>query len=438
MTTRIEQAAQAVGDSVGRAVQGGIYRAGSFGRRPVVPVHHARLERAARRAMSREAYAYVAGSAGQERTARGNRDAFARWRVVPRMMRDVSSRDLSTTLLGRTLPGPVLTAPIGVLDLAHRDGDVAVARAASSLGLPMIFSTQASAPMEDCAAVMGDAPRWFQLYWSRSDELVASFLSRAEAVGCDAVVVTLDTHVLGWRPRDLDLGYLPFAHGRGIAQYTSDPVFRRLVQDRVASPRQSVEPAPRPTPAAVRTLLDISRAHPGRARDNLRSPVPRASVETFLDVFSRSDLTWDDLGRLRAMTRLPILVKGVLSADDAARALDAGVDGIVVSNHGGRHVDDAIASLDALPSIVARVGGAVPVLLDSGVRTGADVVVALALGASAVLVGRPYVYGLAIAGADGVRAVLEHVLAELDLTMALAGVTSIGEITRDLLVRAEP
>ena len=436
MATRVEQVTQAVGESVGRAVQAGIYRAGSFGRRPVVPVHHARLEQAARRRMSRQAYAYVAGSAGQERTERANRAAFGRWHVVPRMLRDVASRDLSVSLLGRRLPAPVLTAPIGVLDLAHEDGDVAVARAASSLGLPMVLSTQASASMEDCAAVMGDGPRWFQLYWSRSDELVASFLSRAEAAGCDALVVTLDTHVLGWRPRDLDLGYLPFAHGRGIAQYTSDPVFRRLVQERVASPPPT-EPTPRPTPAAVRTLLDISRAHPGRVRDNLRSPVPRASVETFLDVFSRSDLTWDDLARLREITRLPILVKGVLSADDAARALDAGVDGIVVSNHGGRQVDAAIASLDALPAVVDRVRGAVPVLLDSGVRTGADVFVALALGASAVLVGRPYVYGLALAGSAGVRAVLEHVLAELDLTMALTGVTSVAEISRDLLVRAE-
>src|SRR5690349_2570161 len=234
-----------------------------------MPVHHARLEQAARRRMSCAAYAYVAGSAGQERTARANRAAFGRWRVVPRMLRDVTSRDLSVSLLGRSLPAPVLTAPIGVLDLAHEGGDVAVARAASSLGLPMVFSTQASASMEDCAAAMGDCPRWFQLYWSRSDELVASFLSRAEAAGCDAVVVTLDTHVLGWRPRDLDLGYLPFAHGRGIAQYTSDPVFRRLVQERVAAPPPT-DPAPRPTPAAVRTLLDISRAHPGRFRDNLR------------------------------------------------------------------------------------------------------------------------------------------------------------------------
>ena len=427
--TKIELAAT----SIGRAVQARIYREGAFGRLPTVPVSPAALERAARRRMSRAAYAYVAGAAGQERTARANTDAFRRWSVVPRMMRDTTARNTSVELFGRRLPAPVLLAPIGVLEMAHPGADVAVAEAASSLGLPMVFSTQASRSMEDCAAVMEGSPRWYQLYWSSSDELVASFLSRAERAGCEAVVVTLDTSVLGWRPRDLDGGYLPFAHGRGIAQYTSDPVFRRLVQQRVAHPDPTAT-RPRPTPGAVRTLVDLSRAYPGRFGDNLRSPYPRAAVETFLEVFSRSSLTWADLPSLRSMTSLPILVKGLLSADDADRALDAGVDGIVVSNHGGRQVDSALAALDALPGVVDRVDGRVPVLMDSGIRSGADIVTALALGAAAVSVGRPYVYGLALAGADGVRAVLEHLLAELDLTMALTGVTSMAEITRELVV----
>jgi isopentenyl diphosphate isomerase/L-lactate dehydrogenase-like FMN-dependent dehydrogenase len=427
--TKIELAAT----SIGRAVQARIYREGAFGRLPTVPVSPAALERAARRRMSRAAYAYVAGAAGQERTARANTDAFRRWSVVPRMMRDTTARNTSVELFGRRLPAPVLLAPIGVLEMAHPGADVAVAEAASSLGLPMVFSTQASRSMEDCAAVMEGSPRWYQLYWSSSDELVASFLSRAERAGCEAVVVTLDTSVLGWRPRDLDGGYLPFAHGRGIAQYTSDPVFRRLVQQRVAHPDPTAT-RPRPTPGAVRTLVDLSRAYPGRFGDNLRSPYPRAAVETFLEVFSRSSLTWADLPSLRSMTSLPILVKGLLSADDADRALDAGVDGIVVSNHGGRQVDSALAALDALPGVVDRVDGRVPVLMDSGIRSGADIVTALALGAAAVCVGRPYVYGLALAGADGVRAVLEHLLAELDLTMALTGVASVAEITRDLVV----
>jgi len=427
--TKIELAAT----SIGRAVQARIYREGAFGRLPTVPVSPAALERAARRRMSRAAYAYVAGAAGQERTARANTDAFGRWSVVPRMMRDTTARNTSVELFGRRLPAPVLLAPIGVLEMAHPGADVAVAEAASSLGLPMVFSTQASRSMEDCAAVMEGSPRWYQLYWSSSDELVASFLSRAERAGCEAVVVTLDTSVLGWRPRDLDGGYLPFAHGRGIAQYTSDPVFRRLVQQRVAHPDPTAT-RPRPTPGAVRTLVDLSRAYPGRFGDNLRSPYPRAAVETFLEVFSRPSLTWADLPSLRSMTSLPILVKGLLSADDADRALDAGVDGIVVSNHGGRQVDSALAALDALPGVVDRVDGRVPVLMDSGIRSGADIVTALALGAAAVSVGRPYVYGLALAGADGVRAVLEHLLAELDLTMALTGVTSMAEITRELVV----
>jgi isopentenyl diphosphate isomerase/L-lactate dehydrogenase-like FMN-dependent dehydrogenase len=420
--------------SLGRAVQARIYRDGSFGRRPAVPVSPAALEDAARRRMSREAFAYVAGSAGQERTADANRAAFGRWATVPRMLRDTSGRDLSVSLLGRTLPAPLLAAPVGVLEMAHAGADVAVAEATAGLGLPLVFSTQASRSMEDCAAVMGDAPRWFQLYWSSSEELVASFLSRAETAGCEAVVVTLDTHVLGWRPRDLDLGHLPFAHGKGIAQYTSDPVFRRLAQERADAPAGLDVARPRPTPGAVRTLVDISRTHPGRFADNLRSPLPRAAVETFFDVFSHPSLTWADLPRLRSMTSLPVLVKGVLSADDADRALDAGVDGVVVSNHGGRQVDNAVAALDALVDVVDRVGDRVPVLMDSGIRSGADVFTALALGAQAVLVGRPYVYGLALAGADGVRAVLEHLMAELDLTMALTGCASVGEVTRDLVV----
>jgi lactate 2-monooxygenase len=426
--TRVELAAK----SIGRAVQARIYRDGALGRRPAVPVSVVELERMAERRMSRAGYAYVAGAAGQERTARANTDAFARWSVVPRMLRDTSARDTSVELFGRRLPAPLLLAPIGVLEMAHADADVAVAEAAAAVGLPMTFSTQASRSMEDCVAVMDGSPRWFQLYWSSSDELVASFLTRAERAGCEAVVVTLDTQVLGWRPRDLDLGYLPFAHGLGIAQYTSDPVFRQLVEHRAAHPDLGAD-RPRPTPGAVRTLLDLSRAYPGRLAENLRSPLPRAAVETFLEVFSRPSLTWADLPTLRSMTSLPILVKGVLSADDADRALDAGMDGIVVSNHGGRQVDSAVAALDALPDVVDRVDGRVPVLMDSGIRSGSDVFTALALGAAAVGVGRPYVYGLALAGAAGVRAVLEHLMAELDLTMALTGVSSVAEISRELV-----
>jgi isopentenyl diphosphate isomerase/L-lactate dehydrogenase-like FMN-dependent dehydrogenase len=417
--------------SVGRSVQAGIYRAGALGRRPVVPVLPRRLELAAQRAMSRRAWAYVAGSAGQQRTARANLAAFGRYRLVPRMLRDVAVRDLGVELFGRRLPAPLLLAPVGVLELVHPDADSAVARAAAEVGLPMVVSTQASQPTEAIARAGGDGPRWFQLYWSRDRSLVTSLVRRAEAAGCEAIVVTLDTHLLGWRPFDLDQGFLPFAQGQGIAQYTSDPVFTALARRRASA--GSAPLAGRPGAGAVRTLLTLARTHPGGTLANLRDPLPRAAVETFLDVFSNPSLTWDDLAYLREVTALPVLVKGVQHPADVELALRAGVDGIVVSNHGGRQVDGAVGALDALPGVLAAVAGRVPVLFDSGVRSGADAAIALALGARAVLVGRPYVYGLALDGTRGVVAVLEHLLAELDLTLGLIGCASIGELDRDLL-----
>lgn len=397
-----------------------VYLAGVRGRRAPVPFAFDKLEAAARRRMTREAFAYIAGGAGLERTIDANRAAFDRHRIVPRVLRDVSQRDQSVELFGRRLPTPFLTAPIGVLELAHRDADLAVARAAAAEGVPMIFSNQASLSMEECAEAMGDAPRWFQLYWSTENDLVASFVRRAEACGCDAIVVTLDTTMLGWRNRDLDLAYLPFALGKGIAQYTSDPVFNGLVKP--------VKVEGKPTAKGVRSLFEVSRAVPGGAWSNLRSGMGVAAARTFLAIYSRPTLTWEDLPFLRGHTRLPILLKGILHPDDARLAVEHGVDGIVVSTHGGRQVDGSIGSLDALPGVVAAVGGRIPVLLDSGIRGGADAFKALALGAQAVLVGRPYVYGLALAGDVGVRTVLQNLSAELDLTMGLAGCRSISEI----------
>jgi L-lactate dehydrogenase (cytochrome) len=434
----------------GRARQGVIYAGGvvggpvrriKLGRRPEVPTSWTGLEAEAARVMRPAAFAYVAGSAGLEDTAAANRAAFARHRIVPRPLRDVSERDLGVELFGRRLPAPLVLSPIGALELAHPGADVAVGRAAAAAGLPLIISNQASQPMEEIAEAMGDAPRWFQLYWSTSDELVASLVGRAEACGCEAIVVTLDTTMLGWRPRDLDLGHLPFASGRGIAQYTSDPVFRAMVADRVASapPRpaqrpRSIRRTGPPTPSAVRALVRMARAWPGDWRANLRSPLPRAAVQTFLDVYSRPSLTWQNLAYLRERTRLPVLLKGVLHPDDARRALDEGADGLVVSNHGGRQVDGAIAALDALPGVVEAVSGRVPVLLDSGVRGGADIFKALALGATAAGIGRPYAYGLAIAGRPGVASVLADLVADFDLTLGLAGQTSAAGLTPDLLV----
>ncbi|MHA3704176.1 alpha-hydroxy-acid oxidizing protein [Jatrophihabitans sp. YIM 134969] len=421
--------------SWGRRRQDAVYRAGIAGTRPKVPTSAVALEHAARRKLSRRAWAYLAGSAGAESTAAANRAALDRWRLVPRVLRDVGTRDLSTTLFGDRLPAPVALAPVGVLSLAHRDADLAVARAAAARGVPMVLSHQASFAMEDVAAALGVTPRWFQMYWSTSDELVDSVLRRAAGIGASALVVTLDTTMLGWRPRDLDLGSLPFARGEGIAQYTSDPVFRRLAQEAADAAALTPTERPRITPTTLRTLVALTANHPGRFVDNLRSPVPRAAVETFLRIYSRPSLTWDDVEGLRERTDLPIVLKGVLHPDDARRAVDTGVAGIVVSTHGGRQVDGSIGAVDALPGVLAAVDGAIPVLLDSGVRGGADVVKAVALGAAAVLLGRPYVYGLAVAGEEGVGEVLDDVLAELDLTMGLVGATSLAELTPELLVR---
>ncbi|MFN2468720.1 MAG: alpha-hydroxy-acid oxidizing protein [Gaiellaceae bacterium] len=414
----------------GQRRQTDVYLEAARGRRQRVPADPSKLERAARKAMSREGFAYVAGGAGREGTIAANREAFDRRRIVPRMLRDVSSRDATVELFGRRLRAPILLAPVGVLEAAHRDADLAVARAAAAERVPMIFSNQASVPMERCAGEMGDSPRWFQLYWNKSNELVESFVRRAEGCGCEAIVLTLDTTMLGWRSRDLDLGYLPFLLGKGIAQYTSDPVFLRLLEE----PGGGGERPPLNL-ATLRTLVRLTQAYPGRFRSNLRSPLPLAAVRRFLELISRPSLAWDDLGFLRERTSLPILLKGILHADDAREAVARGLDGIVVSNHGGRQVDGSIATLDALPAVVEAVGGRVPVLLDSGVRGGADVFKALALGARAVLIGRPYAYGLAVAGEAGVREVLRNLIAEFDLTMGLAGCASVGEIAPEALAR---
>jgi lactate 2-monooxygenase len=422
MATEIDERSE-----YGRFRQAEIYLAGLRGRRPRVPASPVELERRAEKSMSREGFAYIAGGAGLESTVAANRSAFERWRIVPRFLNDVSSRDTSVELFGRTLPVPFLLAPVGVLEMAHRQADLAAGRAASSAGVPLIISSQASYPMEEIAQAMGDGPRWYQLYFSFSSELARSFVERAEACGCEAIVLTLDTTMLGWRLRDLDLAYLPFILGKGIAQYVADPEFQRRLDD--------VEPPPagRPNVAAIRALYRLSRAYPGSTWRNLFSPRPRAAARLFMELFPRPSLNWADVDFLREATRLPLVLKGILHPDDARRALDHGVDGIVVSNHGGRQVDGSVASLDALPAIVDAVGGRVPVLVDSGIRGGADVFKALALGARAVLVGRPYCYGLAIGGADGVRDVINNLRADFDLTMGLAGCATSADITGDSL-----
>jgi lactate 2-monooxygenase len=385
------------GLSPGMGRQVAIYQAGVAGQAPEQPVAVEELEREAASVLSQAAYDYVAGGAGSEDTVRANLEAFRRYRLVPRYLRDVSLREMSVELLGTRLLTPILMAPIGVLGILHKDAELAVARAAAPLGVPLVLSTVSSTPMEQVAEAMGAAPRWFQLYWPRSDELAASFVQRAERAGFGAIVVTLDTYLLAWRERDIRNAYLPFFRGEGLANYVSDPVFRQAV-----------------------------------GGDPLLHPLRTA--EYFGQVFSDPSRTWADLERLRQCTRLPILVKGVLHPDDARRAIDQGVAGVIVSNHGGRQLDGAIAALDALPRVVDAVGDRTTVLFDGGIRRGSDVLKAIALGARAVLLGRPYAFGLAIAGEKGVREVLLNLIADLDLALGLTGCASLGELGRHHLV----
>ncbi len=419
--------------SIGRQRLAEIFIAGLSGIRPRIPVHPDELEQKSRARLPRQAFDNIAGGAGTEQTLKSNLHAFRQWHIVPRILRDVSQRDTSIELLGVRYPFPFLLAPIGALELAHPEADRAVARAAAREGIPVIFSSQASYPIEACVAEMGEQPRWFQLYWSQSDELVRSFIQRAERSGCQAIVVTLDTHLPGWRTRDLAHAYFPFLRGIGIAQYVSDPVFRRLMEE-ASDAGEPLKP-PRITPTTLRNIWKLFRNYPAPWHRKLRTGAPLKAVRTFIRIFSRPSLQWEDLAFLRTHTRLPILLKGVLDPEDARKAVEYGVQGIIVSNHGGRQIDGAIPSLEALPAIVQAVGNHIPVLLDSGVRTGTDVFKALALGASAVCIGRPYVYGLALGGTRGVQEVIQNIKAEFDLTMGLAGCRTVAEITPDRLVR---
>lgn len=378
--------------------QSAIYAEGMFaGAVPAITTDLAALEGHAAQVLSPEAMGYIVPSAGSGSTARANLAAFERWRIVPRMLRDHATRDLTTTILGTRMSAPVMFGPVGVQQLAHPEGELATARAATGLGLTYVHSTQASHSIEQAAEASGDGSRWYQLYWPNNPALLASFLSRAQVAGYTTLVVTLDTTLLGWRPADLDRGYLPFLAGDGIANYTSDPVFNALLD----------KPA---------------------AED------PGAAGLGFASVFPNPGLSWDQLPELRRQWDGPIVLKGIQHVDDARLALQHGMDGIVVSNHGGRQVDGALASLDALPAIAEEVGGKLTVLFDSGVRTGADVVKALALGAEAVLLGRTYLYGLALAGQAGVEHVARCLLAELDLTLAGAGCSSHRDLSPDSVV----
>jgi len=348
------------------------------------------------------------------------------------MMAGGGTTDFSTRLLNTDLAFPLLLAPIGVLDLVCSKADRVVARACRNLGVPFIFSNQAGTPMETCAQDMGNSPRWFQLYWSKSDELVLSFVRRAEACGCSAIVLTADTTLLGWRSRDLALGYLPFLRGLGIAQYTSDPVFNALLEEG-AGGAISGAPKPKVTPETIANLLQLKANYPGGFFNNLFRGAPLEAVRLFINSYSNPALSWEQVVWLRQRTKLPILIKGILRADDARKAVDAGADGVIVSNHGGRQVDGAVATLDAVAAIRKAIPKPFPILLDSGIRSGSDLFKALALGADDGLLGRPYAYGLAVAKQQGVEAVILNVLNDFELTATLAGCRRIDDIDEDMV-----
>ncbi len=379
--------------------QVGIYLDGMMnGVTPALTTNLARLEDQAREVLTPEAMGYIVPSAGDGATTRANREAFDRWRLVPRMLRGAVERDHASTVLGTSMAAPVLIAPIGVPTLAHPEGELATARAATELGLTYIHSTAASHDFEQVAEASGAGSRWYQLYYPTDPDVTESFLARAEAGGYDTLVVTLDTTLLGWRPADLDRGFLPFLSNVGVANYLSDPAFRAQL-------------------------------------DKTPEEDPGAATFLWAGMFPNPGLSLDDLPFLRERWDGPIVLKGIVHADDARAAVDAGVEGIVVSNHGGRQVDGAIGALDALPRVVDAVGDRATILFDSGVRTGTDVIKALALGAEAVLLGRPFLYGLALDGQAGVEHVLRCLLAEVDLALTLAGYPDIADLGPEAIER---
>ncbi len=372
-----------------------IYLSGTQGVRPEHPFSFLELEEKARAAMDSDAWGYVEPGAGAGDTVFSNQEAFLEWEIVPRALRDVSSCDLKIDLLGLSLRSPLLLAPIGIQEIAHNEAEVASGRAAASLTMPFVLSTMSSRSIEQVAEAMGPMPRWFQLYWGSRNDIVVSMLQRAETCGYSAIVLTVDAKLLGWRDADLQNAYLPIVHGKGVANYFTDPEFRRTLGK---PPEED----------------------------------PRQAIEQLLQLLSNLTLSWDDVRWLVDQTSLPVLIKGILHPDDAKRALETGAAGVIVSNHGGRQVDGSVAALRALPDVSVAAGDAT-VLFDSGIRRASHVVKALCLGASAVLVGRPYIYGLAINGEQGVRDVMLNLLGELDVTMRLCGYRSIGELTPQCL-----
>ncbi|GGK45163.1 alpha-hydroxy-acid oxidizing protein [Nocardia camponoti] len=362
--------------------QNEIYLAALGGNLPEFPMDYATLERKATASLPETLLDYIAGGAGDELTQRRNAEAFADWGLVPRMFVGATERDLTVEAFGKTFASPLFMAPVGVIGLVGENGhgDIAVAKASAQTGVPAMYSTLMEDPLEDVRPHAGDTPSFFQLYTPKNRELAESLVRRAEAAGYAGITVTLDTWVPGWRPRDLASGNFPQLRGHVLRNYTSDPVFKAMVG----------------------------------------SDDPKLIVLHWIATFGHS-LTWDDLTWLRSLTDLPIILKGISHPDDARKAIDFGANGIYVSNHGGRQANGGLSALETLPKVVEAVNDAVPVLFDSGVRSGADVVKAIGLGATMVGLGRPYVYALALGGVRGLVHLLRGYLAEADLLLAVNG-----------------
>ncbi|KAF1996215.1 FMN-dependent alpha-hydroxy acid dehydrogenase [Amniculicola lignicola CBS 123094] len=402
-------------------------------RKPNFSTKPSQWEAQARKAIPLANFFYIYGSASTESTYAANLSAFERYRLRPWMLVQATRRDLSVELFGHQYASPLLVAPIGVQEIAHPEAEEATARACASLKVPMILSTAATRSIEEVAKANGQGnPRWFQLYWPKpeAEELTASLLARAKTNGFNVLVVTLDTFMIGWRPNDLDTSYIPFIYGQGCQVLFSDPVFKRMLEKLQAEDTRTVS-------EKVTEIWDILK-RPGTCSGTFKvmaNATAMRKAKLWIDLLSSGTFReWDQLNILRKYWDGPIVLKGIQTLEDAHRAIDNGIEGIIVSNHGGRQLDGAISSLDAL----AEIGGdkkvresGLTILFDSGIRTGSDVMKAIALGAKAVLIGRPYIYGLAMGGESGVKHVLECMLADTDNSLANLGKRSLSEVGRD-------
>ncbi|MGM8365757.1 alpha-hydroxy-acid oxidizing protein [Virgibacillus sp. W0181] len=359
------------------------------------PCTFEQLEAEAKDKLCPPAFDYIQSGASAEETLRKNTDAFASFSIVPNLLKDVSNVDTTIKLFEKTYAHPFLLAPVGMLKIAHENGELAVAKAAANLQVPVIQSTVSSySIIEEVSKAVPDSPKWFQLYWSNNEAITFSMAKRAENLGYEAIVLTVDTFMFGWREKDMGNRFSPLKEGFGKANYETDEVFLK----------------------------------------HLSEEGDTAIIKSILENIYHPSLNWEHVKRLKEQSNLPILLKGILHPENAREAIANGIDGIIVSNHGGRQLDGVISSIETLPAIAEAVAGKIPILLDSGIRRGTDVVKAIALGADAVLIGRPYVYGLALDGQNGVGKVLEQFIQQTKVSISLAGATSINDVQQLMIV----